>query len=457
MKYFENLIIMTGALICAACLTSCNDSENEDTAIHTVTPTQSTVSIMKGSTTTIAATVAPNSAEQEIRWTVEDPTVATIVDKGRIDGISSVAVTGVSLGSTTVTATSVGNPDKKATTQVTVITHIDNVTVDIDTILFVIGVTETATVEATVSPAEAIQTVTWTSSNTSVATVAGGVVRAVGTGVATITVASIIDTTKKTIIEVESVSLVNKVIHVASKFGNGLTVSWVNLGGDLVEFFYTNEAGRPVSTVVPVTTQSSYIPDFGSTPLSYRTLYLSRGTGDTLQAPVVNFTGTVYDLCHYVKSSVAENIIPACDFDIGGADIGFHDGNTTNASVNYRRDRGDSRSDAVSVEGNLCIGSISVNDWWQYTVYVENAGSYEIDLHVSVNGSSAKCRVEVDGIKSPDYSLTNNSNWSDWRYYFEFYRLEPPKFNLTAGRHAIRIYVVGTGFNYHGMRLTHKP
>jgi uncharacterized protein YjdB len=456
MKYFVNLM-MTGALICAACLTSCKDDENEDTAVQSVTPTQSTVYILEGSTATVAATVFPNGADQRIAWTSENPNIASIVDRGQIDGIPASAVTGISLGSTTITAASVSDPGKKATVHVTVMTYIDSVTTDIDRITFILGAEETAAVEAAVMPANAIQTVTWTSSNPGVATVANGVIRAAGIGSATVTVASAIDPDKKATVEVEVVSLVNKVIHIASKFGNGLTVSWVNLGGDMVEFFYMDEAGQPASTIVPVTTQSSYIPDFGSTPLSYRTLYFSKGTGDTLRAPLVDFTGAVYNLCHYVKSSVAENIIQACDFDIGGEGIGFHDSNSTNAQVGYRQDRGDSRSNAISVESNLCIGSIAVNDWWQYTVYVENAGNYEIDFHVSVNGTGAQFRVEVDGETSDTYLMINNSNWSDWRYYFEFYRLDPPKFNLTAGRHVIRIYVVGTGFNYHGMRLTHKP
>jgi hypothetical protein len=458
MKYFVKLIT-AGALICAVCFTSCEDNESEDTKVQTVTPTRSTVYIQEGLTATVAATVAPNNADQGITWTSENPNIVAIDNKGLIDGISASSITGISLGSTTVTATSVSDPGKKATIQVTVITRIDSVTVDIDRVTFVTGATETATVNAAVMPANAIQAVTWTSSNPSVATVSNGVIRAVGTGFATITVASTNDPDKKATVEVETVSLVNKVIHIASKFGNGLTVSWVNLGGDMVEFFYTNEAGQRTSSIVPVTTQSSYILDFDSAPLSYRTLYLSR-TGDTLQAPMIDFKGSIYDFTYHIRSSPAENIIEAYDFDIGGEGIGFHDADRNNTTTDYRRVRGDTRSDAIHMqEPNAYknIGYTHANAWWNYTVVVVDAGYYEIDFSVTVNGNNVKCRVEVDGEASEDYSLPNNSSWISYRYHFYYNRIDPPKYYLTAGKHVIRLFSLTSGWNFNAVSLTYKP
>jgi hypothetical protein len=381
---------------------------------------------------------------------------------GKINGISAGSVKGVSLGSTVVTATSIGDPSKKAEILVTVTTHIDSVTVDTDNVTFVIGATETATIEAAVAPANAIQAVTWTSSNPEVATVANGVIRAVGTGFATVTITSTDDPTKKATVEVEVVSLVNKVIHIASKYGNGLTISWVNLGGDMVEFFYTNEAGRPASRIETVTTQSSYIPDFGSIPLSYRTLYLSKGTiGDTLRAPLTDFTGAIYDLCHYIRSSPAENVIKAVDFDIGGEGVGFHDADANNTTVNYRRDRGDTRSDAVyAMEGGVydgCIGYLHNNLWVNYTVDVLDAGNYEIDFRIAVSGNGARCRIETDGESSAEYPMNNNGNGSDWRYYCEFNHIDPPTYYLSAGKHVVRFYSMSANYNFNGLRLTYKP
>jgi hypothetical protein len=461
MKYFVNLIT-AGALICAACFTSCKDEENGgDAGVQSVRPTQDTLYILKGSTTTVAATVFPYNADQGIRWAIADPNIATMVDKGRIDGISASTVTGNVIGSTVLTASSVGDPGKKAEVQIRVIMQVDSVQIGAaDSLTFVLGATEPVTVEAEIMPANAIQTIVWTSSNIAVATVTNGVIRPIGVGLATITAASAIDPTKKTTIEVEVVSLENKVIHIASKFGNGLTVSWLNLGGDLLEFFYTNEAGRQVSSIHLVTTQSSYVPDFDSGPLSYRTLYLSRGGKDTLRAPLINFTGTIYDLTLYVKSSPAENIIGAADFDIGGEGIGFHDADNNNSQFSYRVDRGDTRSDVVYFDNSSAgtsIGYLHNTAWYNYTVQVQDAGWYEIDFRVSVNSSGAQCRIEVDDEASAPYSMISNANWTDWRYYCEFYNIEPPKFYLTKGKHVIKFYSMGPNYNYKGLKVTYKP
>jgi hypothetical protein len=459
MKYFVNLIT-AGALICAVCLTSCKDDENggDDTSVRTVVPTRSTVNILEGSTTTIAATVAPGGADQRITWTSENTNIATVTGKGEIDGISASSVTGLSLGSTTVTATSVSDPSKKATIQVSVITRIDSVMVDIDSVTFVMGATETATVAATVAPAHAAQTIIWTSSNTNVATVSNGVIRAVGIGVATITAASALDETKKATTMVEIVSLDNKVIHIASKFGNGLSVNWADLYGDLVEFFYTNDADQSESTIVPVTKESSHIPGFASAPLSFRTLYLIAGGKDTLRAPLVDFKGSIYDFAYYIRSSPTENVIKACDFDLGGEGIGFHDADNQNAENNYRRERGDTNSDVVEIEANgRSIGYIHNGFWVNYTVNVLDAGNYEIDFHVSVYNSGARCRIETDGELSDEYPMDSNGTYADWRYYCEFHRIDPPKFYLTKGRHTIKFYSMGGNYNLNGIRLTYKP
>jgi uncharacterized protein YjdB len=456
MKYFVNLIIVS-ALICAVCFTSCKDDEKEDTKIQSVVISQPTVSISEGSSQTIAATVAPYSAEQGIIWTSEDPNVAIISDNREVNGISASSITGVSLGSTNVTATSVGDPSKKATIRVTVTTRIDSVTVNLNKVTFIIGSMETATIEAAVMPSNAIQTVTWTSSNPDVATVVDGVIKAVAVGSATITATSTNDPAKKATVEVETMSLANKYIHVASTFGNGLTVSWVNLGGDLVEFFYTDETGRPTSTIVQITTQSSYILDFGTGPLSYRTLYLAT-EGDTLQSSLIDFTGTIYDFTTYVRSSPPVTIVKTTDFDIGGEGIGFHDADGNNTPVNYRRDRGDSRSDAVYIQDESgYFGWMHNNFWVNYTVNVMDAGNYEIDWNVAVNGSGAKCRVEVDDVPSAEYSMVNNGNWTDWRYYCERNNVVPPAYHLTTGKHTVKFYSMSGSYNYNGLKLTYKP
>ena len=138
-----------------------------------------------GETAALTATVVPSNAlDGSVTWTSSNASVATVNSTG--------VVTAVANGTTTITATT--NDGTNISTSCTV-------TVNIIIRVLATGVTlnqsaitlttagETATLTATVAPADVTDgSVTWTSSNTSVATVnSEGVVTAVANGTATIT------------------------------------------------------------------------------------------------------------------------------------------------------------------------------------------------------------------------------------------------------------------------------
>ena len=90
-------------------------------------------------------------------------------------------------GTATITATAADGSEKYDTCTVTVTQPVTGVTLDQTSLTLTEG--ETGTLTATVQPENATnKNVTWESSDTSVATVANGVVTAVGAGTATITV-----------------------------------------------------------------------------------------------------------------------------------------------------------------------------------------------------------------------------------------------------------------------------
>ncbi len=120
--------------------------------------------------------------DRVVTWASSNPASATVSTSG--------VVTGVSVGSATITATSEG---KSATTIATVIpVPIGSVTVSPATASTHIGSTTTltATVKDQNGTVVTNHIVTWTSSNPAVATVAGGVVTGVALGTATITATS---------------------------------------------------------------------------------------------------------------------------------------------------------------------------------------------------------------------------------------------------------------------------
>ena len=146
--------------------------------VSSITLGQNAVTLKEEETFTLKATIAPtNATHQTVTWTSSDETVATVKN-----GV----ITAVREGSATITATADG---KSASCVITVKKKI----IAVEKI--VLSETEktitkdgTFTLTATITPTNATnQTVTWTSSDETVATVKNGVVTAVREGSATIT------------------------------------------------------------------------------------------------------------------------------------------------------------------------------------------------------------------------------------------------------------------------------
>lgn len=81
-------------------------------AVTAVVTTPATATVAVGNVTNIDHAVTPAAANQSVTWTSSTPANATVNSSGR--------VTGVAVGSSTITATSVSDPTKTDTTVVTV-------------------------------------------------------------------------------------------------------------------------------------------------------------------------------------------------------------------------------------------------------------------------------------------------------------------------------------------------
>lgn len=134
-----------------------------------------------GDKKTLTATVWPASTGSgSITWVSDRTSVATVDANGK--------VTAVAIGTANITASQNG----MSATCVITVAPIEVTRITLDRTSLRLEVSKTTTLVATVMPTNATdKTVTWTSSNTSVATVtAGGVVRGVAAGNATITATS---------------------------------------------------------------------------------------------------------------------------------------------------------------------------------------------------------------------------------------------------------------------------
>ena len=144
---------------------------------------QTTATLEVTETITLIATILPeNATDKSVEWSSSDESVATIDANG--------LVTAVAVGEAIITVTTVDGSNLSATCKITVSkneTLAESITLNKTTAS--LKVAETLTLKATVLPSNTTnKSVTWKSSNTSVATVnANGVVTAVKAGEATIT------------------------------------------------------------------------------------------------------------------------------------------------------------------------------------------------------------------------------------------------------------------------------
>ena len=141
---------------------------------------EETRNLVVGDTLTLTAAVAPSSFTGGVTWSSSNEAAATVTAAG--------VVTAVGAGTATITATSVDNPAVSDTVTINVTAAaVPATSVTLDKTEATLYPSQTTTLTTTIAPENTTDTITWTSSDADVATVADGVVTAVAAGTATIT------------------------------------------------------------------------------------------------------------------------------------------------------------------------------------------------------------------------------------------------------------------------------
>ncbi len=151
---------------------------NSNIAVTNITLNKTSLSLKEGESETLTPTITPaNATDKTVTWTSSNTAVATV---------SNGTVIAKKAGTATITAQA---GTKSTTCQITVTANeipVTNITLNKTSLSLKEGESETLT--PTITPANATdKTVTWTSSNTAVATVSNGTVIAKKAGTATIT------------------------------------------------------------------------------------------------------------------------------------------------------------------------------------------------------------------------------------------------------------------------------
>ena len=185
------------------CLYSC---EEPVVTVSSITLNSTALDLTEGDSFKLTATVSPdNATDKTVIWSSSNASIASVED-----GL----VTAVKEGAATITVAS-KDGGARATCEVTVaarVIDVESVTLSQKEAELTVG--KSLTLTATVLPEDATdKTVTWTSNNTSVATVTNGEVKAISAGTASITAtaggknATCTITVKEAYIDVTSVTL----------------------------------------------------------------------------------------------------------------------------------------------------------------------------------------------------------------------------------------------------------
>jgi uncharacterized protein involved in high-affinity Fe2+ transport len=156
--------------------------------------------------------------------------------------------------------------------------------------------------------------------------------------------------------------------------------------------------------------------------------------------PSTPFTGTPIAI---PGSFEAEN------FDLGGESAAYHDNVPGNAGGQYRPNEDvDIIVSSDSASGGFVVNNFETGEWLNYTVNVQNATNYDIELRVSSQFSTSAFHVEIDGQNvTGSIVVPNTGNWNTFQW------VGKKGIALTAGQHVLKVFADQQYFNLNSVRV----
>lgn len=240
----------------------------------------SNLTVNVGETATILRTLTPAYADPTLTWSSSDPSVATVDEAG--------VVTGHKVGSAIVTATAASGVSGTCT--VTVKKPSQTLTLDANDLTLEVGITHQLT--AILEPADTTDTLTWSSSSTSVVTVKDGLLTPVKAGTALISVRSTSGLTASCNVRVVAKRVLPQSVTLRQTAAAMAVGEKLQLTAEVL----------PSNTTEPGLTWSSSAPDIVSVSASGVLEALAPGAAE-IRVETVN---GLYDLCQ-VKVAVTSS------------------------------------------------------------------------------------------------------------------------------------------------------
>ncbi len=150
-------------------------------------------------------------------------------------------------------------------------------------------------------------------------------------------------------------------------------------------------------------------------------------------------------------------VVNAVDYDIGNQFVTYFDRDyrTTSGKPGGGNTGGKYRNDGVDIERSsdpqgfaYNVGWLENTEWLTYTVEVEKAGRYDIELRVASATGGGRLRLRLGSEQiAPDVAIAATGGWQNWRSVYV------RDVALPAGTQVLRVEVRTGGFNLNRMRF----
>jgi cytochrome c len=219
--------------------------------------------------------------------------------------------------------------------------------------------------------------------------------------------------------------------------------------GGTIELRADATNGLLLGTVVVPSTGGAYtnldlsITDPGGTHTLYFVFKRNPGDADLFRLNWLEFQGLGVGISLQPFSGTAASvpgIIEAENFDLGGADIAFHDTTPLNSGGEYRLDTDVDIQTCTDSGGGFNLTDVRSNEWLRYTVNVTTPGTYSLQTRVASAGAGGAFRVEFDGEdKTGPLTIPDTGGTQNWL------NLASPNIPLSSGSHVMRLFIVSEG------------
>ncbi len=155
--------------------------------------------------------------------------------------------------------------------------------------------------------------------------------------------------------------------------------------------------------------------------------------------------------------SQGPSVIEAENFDYGGEGVAYHSSYAINPGGAYRPNEGIGiEGPNASTGGTYDVGYFDAGDWMNYTINVDQAGSYVLDLHAASappNGATAHVSFggggasTTPGVTSSEITISNTGGWGNYEDF-------TTTVTLTAGTQVMTVWEDSGGYNLDSISLT---